>query len=184
MNPADDTSAPNNTESDLAALNAAIAEAEANPEESLEVPVTPKEEPVDVNNLPSDEEAAAVAAAPVVPEEIPAEPAKETAGFVDGDLADEPKEEAASAPAAPAPDYDALNADPIADFDATDTHATASAAVDMQSKSEEAEAKKKAKKNFSIDTDSILHSNGAIIGIVVGVVVVIVVIALVAALNA
>ncbi len=143
--------------------------------------------------------AAAEPAAPAAPaaetaatEEKPAAPA---AAFVDGDIVDEsPKEEEAAAPA-PEPNYDALNADPLASFDESSAATATPAEAPAEGASAEGEAKKeddkkdekdkKAKKDIKINIDfnAILHSNIAIIGIVVGVIIIAVVAILIFTLN-
>ena len=108
-------------------------------------------------------------------------PKPETAGFVDGDLADDP-----SLPTEPeaAPDFDAIKADPVESFDENAVPATPAEApasdptVEKGTPAAAFEAPKK-----MIDFGAILHSNVAIIGIVVAIVVVLVIIVLVAVLS-
>ena len=136
-------------------------------------------------------EPATPAAPAAATEEKPAAPA---AAFVDGDIVDESPKEEAAAPA-PEPNYDALNADPLASFDESSAATATPAEAPAEGASAAGEAKKeddkkdekdkKAKKDIKINIDfnAILHSNIAIIGIVVGVIIITVVAILIFTLN-
>ena len=185
---------------DLSAINEAIAasadEASKTPQQTFDVndisldntPTTDagleQQQAKDPNmNLansgaaPSATAAPAAAADPAAPADKPAAP---TAAFVDGDIVDEsPAEAEAESAPAPEPNYDALNADPLASFDESNpsmpsdnTPADSEAKKEEEKKDEKKTGMKKEIK-IHIDFDKILHSNLAIIGIVVGIIVIV-----------
>ena len=124
-----------------------------------------------------------------------------SAGFVDGDLENEPEE---SVQPEEKPDYAAREADPVESFDenaptptstdetksddATDSDSSDDAQNDDSDKKDDkkSDAKKKQKKSskeITIDFDAIIHNNFAVAGIVVVAVAVIVDIVLLITLN-
>jgi hypothetical protein len=223
MNPTDDAAAPKAQENetptitapegiDLDAINEAIAESEKAPNQqnsfdvndiSLEnTPTTDAELQSQLSQDPnmslaggSSEGGAATEAPLSAPEVVKQqEPAAPVAGFVDGDLMDDPE---APAPAPEAtPDYAAREVDPVESFDenapvpasAPAEDASAPAATTPEGGDAPAtDAKKDAKKpkapKKSIDFDAILHNNVAIAGIVAGGIVLVLVVILIVALN-
>lgn len=221
MNPTDDAAAPKAQENetptitapegiDLDAINEAIAESEKAPNQqnsfdvndiSLEnTPTTDAELQSQLSQDPNmslaggSSEGGAATETPLSAPEVAAqqEPAAPVAGFVDGDLMDDPE---APAPEA-TPDYAAREADPVESFDenapvpasAPAEDASAPAAITPEGGDAPAtDAKKDAKKpkapKKNIDFDAILHNNVAIAGIVAGGIVLVLVIILVVALN-
>lgn len=221
MNPTDDAAAPKAQENetptitapegiDLDAINEAIAESEKAPNQqnsfdvndiSLEnTPTTDAELQSRLSQDPNmslaggSSEGGAATETPLSAPEAAAqqEPAAPVAGFVDGDLMDDPE---APAPEA-TPDYAAREADPVESFDenapvpasAPAEDASAPAATTPEGGDAPAtDAKKDAKKpkapKKNIDFDAILHNNVAIAGIVAGGIVLVLVIILVVALN-
>ncbi|MCQ2568828.1 MAG: hypothetical protein MJ155_00895 [Candidatus Saccharibacteria bacterium] len=221
MNPTDDAAAPKAQENetptitapegiDLDAINEAIAESEKAPNQqnsfdvndiSLEnTPTTDAELQSQLSQDPNmslaggSSEGGAATETPLSAPEVAAqqEPAAPVAGFVDGDLMDDPE---APAPEA-TPDYAAREADPVESFDenapvpasAPAEDASAPAATTPEGGDAPAtDAKKDAKKpkapKKNIDFDAILHNNVAIAGIVAGGIVLVLVIILVVALN-
>lgn len=183
MNPTDDAVAPKVQDKDITApegidmdaINEAIADAEKNPEPQDTFAEDSAAE-LPTNDVPAEPSAPAVAAAE--PEERKAP----TAGFVDGDIIDDPE-----APAAPeeTPDYAAREADPVDSFD-ENAPAPAAPAKEDEDKPAEVTSENKAKKEKpakkSIDFDAILHNNVAIAGIIAGAVVLLLVIVLIIAL--
>ena len=185
---------------DLSAINEAIAasadDASKVPQQTFDVndisldntPTTDaaleQQQAKDPNlNLANSGAATSATAAPAAPaaaegEEKTAAPA---AAFVDGDIVDDTPSAEEEAPKSPEPNYDALNADPLASFD--ESNAAAPAEAPAEGAPAEGEAKKdgdkdekdsKAKKeiHIKIDFDKIIHSNIAIICIVVGVIII------------
>lgn len=221
MNPTDDAAAPKAQENetptitapegiDLDAINEAIAESEKAPNQqnsfdvndiSLEnTPTTDAELQSQLSQDPNmslaggSSEGGAATETPLSAPEVAAqqESAAPVAGFVDGDLMDDPE---APAPEA-IPDYAAREADPVESFDenapvpasAPAEDASAPAATTPEGGDAPAtDAKKDAKKpkapKKNIDFDAILHNNVAIAGIVAGGIVLVLVIILVVALN-
>lgn len=221
MNPTDDAAAPKAQENetptitapegiDLDAINEAIAESEKAPNQqnsfdvndiSLEnTPTTDAELQSQLSQDPNmslaggSSEGGAATETPLSAPEVAAqqEPAAPVAGFVDGDLMDDPE---APAPET-TPDYAAREADPVESFDenapvpasAPAEDASAPAATTPEGGDAPAtDAKKDAKKpkapKKNIDFDAILHNNVAIAGIVAGGIVLVLVIILVVALN-
>ena len=119
-------------------------------------------------------------AEPAAPADSAEKPAAPAAAFVDGDIVDEaPAEAEAESAPAPEPNYDALNADPLASFDESNPSMPSdSAPADGEAKKEDEkkdEKKSMAKKEIKIhiDFDKILHNNFAIIGIVAGIIVIV-----------
>lgn len=102
----------------------------------------------------------------------PVQQAPEAAGFIDGDLMDDP---AAPAAVAAAPDYEAIKADPVDSFDESATAAN-SAADSAEAATPEASKLKQPIKmpKTNLDFNSVLHNNVAIIGIVVGAILILV----------
>lgn len=223
MNPTDDAAAPKAQENetptitapegiDLGAINEAIAESEKAPNQqnsfdvndiSLEnTPTTDAELQSQLSQDPNmslaggSSEGGAATETPLSAPEVAKqqEPAAPVAGFVDGDLMDDPE---APAPAPEAtPDYAAREADPVESFDenapvpasAPAEDASAPAATTPEGGDAPAtDAKKDAKKpkapKKNIDFDAILHNNVAIAGIVAGGIVLVLVIILIVALN-
>lgn len=182
---------------DLSAINAAIAESANAAAQDLQntfdvenisldnTPTTDAElaaqQAADPNlslaGAPAAEPAANSAATPVATPTVTPAPATsaqqapETAGFVDGDLMDDP---AAPATAA-APDYEAIKADPVDSFDESATAAN-SAADSAEAATPEASKLKQPIKmpKTNLDFNSVLHNNVAIIGIVVGAILILV----------
>lgn len=223
MNPTDDAAAPKAQENetptitapegiDLDAINEAIAESEKAPNQqnsfdvndiSLEnTPTTDAELQSQLSQDPnmslaggSSEGGAATEAPLSAPEVVKQqEPAAPVAGFVDGDLMDDP-EAPAPAPEA-APDYAAREVDPVESFDENAPVPTSAPAEDASAPAATTpeggdapatDAKKDAKKpkapKKSIDFDAILHNNVAIAGIVAGGIVLVLVVILIVALN-
>lgn len=220
MNPADEAVAPNQPtdtpavsapeDMDLSAINEAIAqsanEAAKDPQNTFDV------EDISLDNTPTTDAeleaqkakdpdmslagANTATADPLAaPAATPVEKPAETAGFVDGDLVDDPEQQAAPVEK---PDYDAIKADPVESFDenaAAQTVAANPAPVEEEkpaegavSSADEKKDEKKATKpklpKKSIDFNAILHNNNAVIGIVAGIVlVVIIIVVLVAVLS-
>ena len=184
MNPTDDAVAPKVQDKDITApegidmdaINEAIADAEKNPEPQDTFAEDSATE-LPTNDVTAEPSAPAVAAAE--PEERKAP----TAGFVDGDIVDDPE-----APAAPeeTPDYAAREADPVDSFDENAPAPAAPAKEEDEDKPAEVTSENKAKKEKpakkSIDFDAILHNNVAIAGIIAGAVVLLLVIVLIIAL--
>ena len=225
MNPTDDAAAPKAQENetptitapegiDLDAINEAIAESEKAPNQqnsfdvndiSLEnTPTTDAELQSQLSQDPNmslaggSSEGGAATETPLSAPEVAKqqEPAAPVAGFVDGDLMDDPE---APAPAPEAtPDYAAREADPgnlrparrrapvPASAPAEDASAPA-ATTPEGGNAPATDAKKDAKKpkapKKNIDFDAILHNNVAIAGIVAGGIVLVLVIILIVALN-
>ena len=223
MNPTDDAATPKAQENetptitapegiDLDAINEAIAESEKAPNQqnsfdvndiSLEnTPTTDAELQSQLSQDPNmslaggSSEGGAATETPLSAPEVAKqqEPAAPVAGFVDGDLMDDPE---APAPAPEAtPDYAAREADPVESFDenapvpasAPAEDASAPAATTPEGGNASAtDAKKDSKKpkapKKNIDFDAILHNNVAIAGIVAGGIVLVLVIILIVALN-
>ena len=130
------------------------------------------------NETPIDLSESATTPAPTAPVEKPAE----TAGFVDGDLMDDPE-----APVTPEakPDYDAIKADPVESFDENAAPAPVEAPEEKpadtvpatDAKDEKPKTVKAPKK--SIDFNAILHNNVAVAGIVAGGIVLVIIIILI-----
>ncbi len=102
----------------------------------------------------------------------PAQQAAETAGFVDGDLMDDPAAAAAPAPAT-APDYEAIKADPVESFDESAPASADPAAAAAAPETNKLKQPIKIPKT-NLDFNSVLHNNVAIIGIVVGAILILV----------
>ena len=161
----------------------------ANSEAAPSAPAAPA--PVAAPSTPTElpETPAAAPAAPATEEK----PAAAEAAFVDGDIVDEAPAAAAEEEAkAPEPNYDALNADPLASFESTaaaEAPAEGAAPAEGEAKKDgdakDGEEKKGMKKDIKIhiDFNAILHSNFAIIGIVVAVIIILVAVVLIVTLN-
>ena len=222
MNPTDDAAAPKTQDNetptvtapegiDLDAINEAIAESEKAPaqQNSFDVndidlentPTTDAELQEQLNQDPNmslaggSSDGGAATETPLSAPEVAAqhEPVAPVAGFVDGDLMDDP--EAPAPEPEPTPDYAAREADPVESFDenapvapAAEGDASAPAATTPEGgEAPAADAKKGDKKpkapKKSIDFDAILHNNVAIAGLVAGGIVLVLVIILIVALN-
>ena len=194
---------------DLSAINEAIAasadEASKAPQQTFDVndisldntPTTDagleQQQAKDPNmSLANSGAAPSAAAAPAAADSaVPADkPAAPAAAFVDGDIVDEaPAEAEAESAPAPEPNYDALNADPLASFDETNPSMPSDTApVDGEAKKEDEkeEAKKTGVKKeikIHIDFDKLIHNNFAVIGIVAGVIVIIAVVIVLVTIN-
>lgn len=163
----------------------------ANSEAAPSAPAAPA--PVATPSTPTElpETPAAAPAAPAAEEK----PAAAEAAFVDGDIVDEAPAAAAEEAKAPEPNYDSLNADPLASFESTaaaeapaegaagDAPAEGEAKKDGDAKDEKEKKGMKKDIKIHIDFNAILHSNLAIIGIVVAVIVILVVTVLIITLN-
>lgn len=183
---------------DLSAINAAIAESANAAAQDLQntfdvenisldnTPTTDAElaaqQAADPNlslaGAPAAEPAANSAATPVATPTAtpapaaPAQQAPETAGFVDGDLMDDP---AAPTTAAAAPDYEAIKADPVDSFDESATAANSATDPAEAAAPEAGKLKQPIKMpKTNLDFNSVLHNNVAIIGIVVGAILILV----------
>lgn len=222
MNPTDDAAAPKTQDNetptvtapegiDLDAINEAIAESEKAPaqQNSFDVndinlentPTTDAELQEQLNQDPNmslaggSSDGGAATGTPLSAPEVAAqhEPVAPVAGFVDGDLMDDP--DAPAPEPEPTPDYAAREADPVESFDenapvapAAEGDASASAATTPEGgEAPAADAKKGDKKpkapKKNIDFDAILHNNVAIAGLVAGGIVLVLVIILIVALN-